>query len=225
MTGKQTLRQRYLAAAGEIQQVYSETSAAIGYDGRQRVREAYRVLAELGTYLPDTEPGWLRYGDMPDDDIAVAVRRAEKGFASPAHTLELVRQVRKLREQLTALGGPYGVTDGDIRSMIAEGFHTAFRKATDSMESAIAWKAIRDMDGEEYREICRFVADPIIGRLREAEEAAKTAEAETPAWPLSDPELVQAMMRWAMSKGAIITREWFGLPPAENMTEDQETSS
>jgi hypothetical protein len=48
---------------------------------------------------------------------------------------------------------------------------------------------------------------------------------EDPPFPLGDPELVQAMMRWAMSKGAIITREWFGLPPAEDRTGDQETAT
>jgi hypothetical protein len=51
------------------------------------------------------------------------------------------------------------------------------------------------------------------------------AESAAPPWPLSDPELVQAMMRWAMSKGAIITREWFGLLPAEDTAEDQETTA
>ena len=40
----------------------------IGYDGRKRVRAAHDVLAELGTYIPDTEPGWLRYGDRQTDE-------------------------------------------------------------------------------------------------------------------------------------------------------------
>lgn len=44
---------------------------------------------------------------------------------------------------------------------------------------------------------------------------------EDPPYPLGDPDLVRAVIRWAMSRGAIITREWFSLPPAEDKQEDQ----
>lgn len=173
MSGKQTLRQRYLAAAAEIEDVYAHTSGQIGYDGRKRVREAYQVLAELGTHVPDIEPGWLPYGDMAEKDIAAAVRHAEQGLASAAVTLQLISQIRKLREELTALGGPYGVTEADIRSMIAEGFHTVLRKAADSMDAAIAWKAIRDMDGKQGGAVLDFTVGPVIVALREAERKAR----------------------------------------------------
>lgn len=148
---------------------------------------------------------------------------ADNGFMA-GDIIEVVREVERLRETDRSLLGSYGVTDGDIRSMIAEGFATAFRKAADSMEAAIAWKAIRDMDGEEYSAVVDFVAGPLIAMLREAEKRAKTAKPEDPPFPLGDPELVRAMTRWAMSKGAIITREWFGVPPAEDTTAAQENT-
>lgn len=135
----------------------------------------------------------------------------------------LLTEVEHWQEQAEALQGSYGVTASTIRSMIAEGFSTAFRKAADSMESAIAWKAIRDMDREEWGAILDFVVNPLIGMLREAEEQAKDAAPEVP-WPLTDPELAMAVVRRAMSKGEIITREHFGLPPAGDKTEDQETT-
>jgi hypothetical protein len=174
-------RRQFLAAAEEIEQVYRDTSGQLGYDGRQRVRKAYETLQQLGTCIPDAEPGRLTYGNMEDKAIAAAVRNAEKGLASPAVTLELTAQVRRLREELAAFGGPHGVTESTIRSMIAEGFHTAFRKAADSMEAAIAWKAIRDMDNGEYAAIVSFTADPIIDTLREAERRAKTPAQEAGA--------------------------------------------
>lgn len=95
-----------------------------------------------------------------------------------ADVAEVVREVERLREVDRALLGAYGVTDGAIRSMISEGMHTAFRKGADSMESAIAWKAIKDMDHEEWNAIVSFVADPIVAMLREAEAAAKAAGQE-----------------------------------------------
>lgn len=196
-------REEFLAAAAGIEQVYRDTSGQIGYDGRQRVRKAYEALQQLGTYIPDAEPGQLAYGNMDDKAIAAAVRNAEKGLASPAVTLELVSQVRRLREELAAFGGPHGVTEDAIRSMVGEGFHTAFRKAVDSMEASIAWKAIRDMDNEEYAAIVSFTADPIVAALRYAEakaaDAAALAESEAVQEPHleNDPESGQAITRWA----------------------------
>lgn len=173
-----TLRQRYLAAAEEIENVYGETSGQIGYDGRKRVRAAYQDLQELGSHIPDEPPGSpLRWGGMDDKAIARAVRHAEQGLAGPAAVQQLVHELRAVRSELRALGGPYGVTDEDIRSVVAQGFHTALRKSADSMDAAIAWKAIRDMDASEYTEVCRAVSGQVIAMLRDAEaRAAEQAE-------------------------------------------------
>jgi hypothetical protein len=93
----------------------------------------------------------------------------------------LIYEVETAREQANAIKGAPGVTGSDIHSMLAEGFHTAFRKATDSMESAIAWKAIRDMEDGEYSAIIDFVAEPLIAMLRRAEaEAGAPGEGTTP---------------------------------------------
>jgi hypothetical protein len=177
MTAAQTMRARFLAAAEEIAAVYRDASGPIWYDGRHRIRDAYKALLELAAWIPDTEPGWLPYGDMPAAGIAAARRNAEKGLASPEVTLQLIRQVQALREQLTAIGGAHGVTDSDIGSMIAEGFATAWRKAVDSPESVVIWKLIKDMDRKEWGSVIDFVADPLIAMLREAERRP-AAEAE-----------------------------------------------
>lgn len=165
-----TMRQEFLQAASDINEAFGQARLAESPAARNTVRAAYARLAELGTQVPDVPAGSpLRYGGMEDKDVATAVRQAEKGYASPAAVLELTREMRRLRAELRAFGGPSGVTEEDIRSMIAEGFHTALRKAADSMDAAIAWKAIRDMDSEEYSAVCRFVSEPVIAMLREAE--------------------------------------------------------
>jgi hypothetical protein len=168
-----TMRQQFLDAANDIKTVCEAHSETLGYHGRQDIRDAYRVLIELGTHIPDIPAGSpLEYGGMADKDVAEAVKQAEKGYASPAAVLELTREMRRLRAELHALGGPYGVTESDIRSVVAEGFHTALRKRADSMEAAIAWKAIRDMDSGEYAGMCQAVAGPVISMLRAAEARA-----------------------------------------------------
>jgi hypothetical protein len=54
-------------------------------------------------------------------------------------------------------------------------------------------------------------------------DTATTRVSDDPDWFLDDPELVIAIVHWAMSRGAIITRSWFGLPqglpdPGMNLT-------
>lgn len=78
-------------------------------------------------------------------------------------------ELETLREKVDALHGAYGVTDGEIRSMISEGFPTAFRKAIDTPEAGWIHKLIREMDPADWSAVIDFVADPIIGWLREAE--------------------------------------------------------
>lgn len=91
---------------------------------------------------------------------------------------ELLSEVENLQEVDRSLMGNYGVTDGAIRSMIAEGLHTAFRKASDSPESLVIHRLIDGMPHEEWRGITDFVAGPLITMLREAEDAAKTEDQE-----------------------------------------------
>lgn len=168
-----TMRQEFLDAASDIKEAYEACPGPLGPEVRNTVRAAYAKLTGLGSQIPDIPAGSpLRYGGMEDKAVATAVRQAEKGYASPAVVLELTREMRRLRAELRAFGGPSGVTEEDIRSMIAEGFHTALRKAADSMDASIAWKAIRDMDSEEYSAVCRFVSEPVIGMLRAAEAKA-----------------------------------------------------
>jgi hypothetical protein len=139
---------------------------------------------------------------------------ADNGFMA-GDVSEVLREVQRLRETDRALLGTYGVTDGAIRSMIAEGFHTAFRKATDSMEGAIAWKAIRDMDHEEWSAILDFVVGPLIKMFRKAEAQEKRASGkhayeqyyrnagqESPPWDL-ESEKVQA--GWTAIAAAAVT--------------------
>lgn len=165
-----TLRQQFLAAAAEIRAVYADTNGPIGSGGRQRIREAYALLYLLGSHIPDTLPGSpLTWGAMDDKDVAKALRSAEQGLASPQVTLDLIRELRRLRAELHAMGGPFGVTDEDLRSMIAEGFATAWRKGTDIPESVVIMKLIRDMDSEEWSRVISFVVDPLIRVLRKAD--------------------------------------------------------
>lgn len=53
----------------------------------------------------------------------------------------------------------------DFRSVIGEGFHTAFRKGTDAPQSSKIWNLIKEMDDEEWSAVVAFVADPIADFL------------------------------------------------------------
>jgi hypothetical protein len=94
---------------------------------------------------------------------------------------ELLRETEQWQEVAGALQGSYGVTDDAIHSMIAEGLHTAFRKASDSPESRVIHKLIDGMPHEEWRAIVDFVTDPLTGMLRKAEAHAKTGGQENPS--------------------------------------------
>jgi len=183
----QTMRATAKEALGTLKRVFEAHGEELGWEDITDVRQAYGALVDLATFIPDEAAGSpLPYAGMEDRKIAAAARRAEKGFASPGETLELIGELRRLRQELRALGGPYGVTESAIRSMISEGFHTALRKAVDSMNAAIAWKAIRDMDGEEYAVVCRYVSEPIIRLLREAEQRAQQPAAATATGTAAD---------------------------------------
>lgn len=47
----------------------------------------------------------------------------------------------------------------DAMSLIGEGLHTALRKIADSEEAAVAWKAIYDMDSEEWSGYLAFLIE------------------------------------------------------------------
>ncbi len=70
-----------------------------------------------------------------------------------------------------------GVTYSELRSMIGEGFHTAFRKGIDSPEAALMWHAIQKMDPLEWAVILEFVTEPIWDLLQERGGVAKGKEA------------------------------------------------
>jgi hypothetical protein len=114
------------------------------------------------------------FGQVDDNALARLLWLSEHGVYGP-DVPALVAEVEDWRAKGDALNSTYGMTDADLHSMISEGFHTAFRKATDSMEAAICHKAIRDMEPEEWGAIIDFVTKPIVRWLREAkarEEAA-----------------------------------------------------
>lgn len=53
----------------------------------------------------------------------------------------------------------------DLKGVIGEGFHTAFRKATFCEQANTIWKAISEMPEEEWNEVLEFVmacAGPLV---------------------------------------------------------------
>ncbi len=53
-----------------------------------------------------------------------------------------------------------GTSYSTFCSMLSEGFHTAFRKASDDPVAREIWKLIRDLDDKEWSSVISFVADP-----------------------------------------------------------------
>jgi hypothetical protein len=54
---------------------------------------------------------------------------------------------------------PTVLTRSDLQSIIGEGFHTAFRKATDSPIATDIWAAIRALPDDEWRGILAFIME------------------------------------------------------------------
>lgn len=52
-----------------------------------------------------------------------------------------------------------------VMQIIGEGVHTALRKYCDSPQSSVAWKAIRDLPGEEWSVCCKMAAAQILRYL------------------------------------------------------------
>jgi hypothetical protein len=174
-----TMREQFLQAAADIKKAFEAVRPDLSYPAIDQVRAAYAQLIVLGTHIPDLVPGSpLPYGGMDDKDVSRAVHNAERGLASPAVTLDLVREMRRLRVELNAMGGPFGITDAAIRSMISEGFATAWRKGTDTPESAVIWKLIDTMDPEDWSAVISFVVNPLLQMLHQADGHPEPAQTD-----------------------------------------------
>jgi hypothetical protein len=140
-------------------------------DWRFRVERLARLLYRRGARAAlDHRHGELLEGDQLTDRVQWL---ADHDFLAPDVRL-LLNEVEALRELEDALRGSYGVTDSDIRSMLSEGFHTAWRKAVDHPYATVIHKLIRDLPDGEYGAVVDFVADPLINMLRQAEEKQET---------------------------------------------------
>jgi len=49
----------------------------------------------------------------------------------------------------------------EIKEVLGEGFHTAFRKAVNSKKAYAIWKLIRELSDEEWNDIIDFVYECI----------------------------------------------------------------
>jgi hypothetical protein len=105
--------------------------------------------------------------------------------------------------------------------------NTGLTQPADISEAVLNAAFAADLAGRDPRRSWTAVPPDQARRLIAGALNALTGLNTVP-FPMDDPELVAAMTRWAMSKGAIITRSWFGLPqglpPAGEKTGDQETT-
>jgi len=53
----------------------------------------------------------------------------------------------------------------DFIELLGEGFHTAFRKATDCQQANTIWHQIQKMAPHDWSAVLEFVADGFDGRL------------------------------------------------------------
>lgn len=49
-----------------------------------------------------------------------------------------------------------------VAEFLGEGFHTAFRKATEDPQAHRIWDLISKMDGSEWHAVLMFVAEPLV---------------------------------------------------------------
>jgi hypothetical protein len=54
-----------------------------------------------------------------------------------------------------------------LLGMVAEGTHTAFRKATGCSQAWQIWKLIDEMPGDEWEKVVKFIGEPIVNALEE----------------------------------------------------------
>lgn len=57
------------------------------------------------------------------------------------------------------------VSVNELIEYLGEGFHTAFRKASDSPEATQIWDLISNMPAHEWHAILEFVAVPVLNLL------------------------------------------------------------
>jgi hypothetical protein len=129
-----------------------------GHLMQRAYRRGARAMLDKRYYIGQGEVVTDRVQWLADHDFLTADVR------------QLLDEAVRLRELEDALRGSYGVTDSDIRSMLSEGFHTAWRKAVDHPYATVIHKLIRDLPEGEYGAVVDFVADPLIAMLRRAQE-------------------------------------------------------
>jgi len=64
-------------------------------------------------------------------------------------------------------GAKDGLTYSEFRSMLAEGFHTAFRKAIEGPDAMPIHRLIDAMSQEDWSKVITFVADPTWDLIKE----------------------------------------------------------
>lgn len=62
------------------------------------------------------------------------------------------------------------MTPDDIKDLLGEGFHTAFRKATDCDQAHPIWELIRDMPADDWRSVLEMVYDHVVVPAVQAEQ-------------------------------------------------------
>lgn len=139
-------------------------------DNRKRAAILLRMVFRAGTRSGLS----YRYGEL--DEAVVRVRwLADHDFVNE-DVKTLLAEVETRREEDRALAGTHGLTDTDIRSMLAEGFHTAFRKAVDHPYAVVIRHLIKDLPPEDWTAVLDFAIDPVISALRAAEEQEKAGQ-------------------------------------------------
>lgn len=114
------------------------------------------------------------YGKLTDTGLARLTWLAQSGLLGKDGDLGyLLSEVQGWRDKADAFTGTYGMTEADLRSMVAEGFHTAFRKAVDHPYATVIHKLIRELPPEDWAAVLDFVVRPIVRQLREAQRAAE----------------------------------------------------
>lgn len=120
--------------------------------GDQLLRSGKLVLVECVRHIPDQPWGDETYTRIDID------YRADDGrtysFDERDDTLCAVK--RRVVSPLTYSG---------LRSMIAEGTHTAFRKATDHALAMPIHRLIGELPPSDWSSVVEFVADPIWGAI------------------------------------------------------------
>ena len=65
----------------------------------------------------------------------------------------------------------------EFKSLLAEGFHTAFRKASDHESSGQIWRLISDLPPDHWRDIIEFATEPTITALEGKQQDLNHARA------------------------------------------------